>query len=330
MDRIVTIGTSQGGVEALHKLVGGLPTDFPVPILVVLHIGAADSVLPSILNDIDGLKAAFARNGERVEAGHIYIAPPDRHMLLRDDHIELSRGPRENWARPAVDPLFRSAAAAYGSDAIGVVLSGRLNDGTAGLYEIKRRGGVAIVQTPSDAMSPEMPRSALENVSVDYCLPLSEIARLLVRLAHEPGGEKGGVYGGHPMEQGFALTEPIAQTCPECGGAMRRENVGSLISLRCHIGHVMTAEVLAATQLDLLGNCISKVQRLLNERVRLCRDLAKKQYASGNENEWSARLWDDAARQAAEREEAVQLLLKADWVHPEGGESKIAVEKAAE
>lgn len=191
MPRIVTIGTSQGGIEALHNLISGLPADFAAPILVVLHIGAGESTLPSILAEIDGLKAKFGRNGEPIEAGHIYVAPPDRHMLLRDGHLELSRGPRENWARPAVDPLFRSAAQAYGADTIGVVLSGRLNDGTAGLHEIKRHGGIAIVQTPSDAAAPDMPRSALENVSVDYCLPVADMARLLLQLVREGGARRG-------------------------------------------------------------------------------------------------------------------------------------------
>lgn len=329
MDRVVVIGTSQGGVEALHSLISGLPSDFPAPILVVLHIGASESSLPSILDEIDGLKAKFAKQGEPIEARHIYVAPPDRHMILRDGHIELTRGPRENWARPAIDPLFRSAAAAFGPGVIGVVMSGRLNDGTAGLYEIKRQGGIAIVQTPSDALAPDMPRSALENVAVDYCLPLSDMARLLVQLAREPASTKIFTNGRHAMEPTKEMTEPTAQTCPECGGAMREEKVGSLTSFRCHIGHVMTAEVLASTQLETLRNTVSSVLRQLNERASLCHEIGEKSLAAGNRA--AAARWADAAKQATEREEAIQRLVKADWIHPEGGgQGQQTVEKAAE
>lgn len=183
MARIITIGASQGGVEALRVLIAGLPPDFGAPVLIVQHIGAAESMLPSILNEVSALDAAFAGHGEPLRAGRIYIAPPDHHLLVQNGQVELSRGPRENWARPAVDPLFRSAALHHGAGAIGIVLSGRLNDGTAGLFEIKRAGGVALVQTPREAEAPGMPQSALDKVAVDYCLPVSEMPRLLVRLA---------------------------------------------------------------------------------------------------------------------------------------------------
>src|SRR5690349_4115921 len=138
MASIVAVGASQGGIQPLRTLVGGLPPDFAAPLLIVHHIGAAESVLPSILNDCGVLSAAFASNHEPLIAGRIYIAPPDHHMLVNDGRIELTRGPRENWARPAVDPLFRSVAMFHGPAAIGIVLSGRLNDGTSGLFEIKR------------------------------------------------------------------------------------------------------------------------------------------------------------------------------------------------
>lgn len=183
MARIITIGASQGGVQALRALIAGLPPDFGAPVLIVQHIGAAESMLPCILNEVSALKAAFASPGEPLESGRIYVAPPDHHLLVRYGHVLLSRGPRENWARPAVDPLFRSAAHDHGADAIGIVLSGRLNDGTAGLVEIKRAGGVALVQTPREAEAPGMPQSALDNVAVDYCLGVDQMPRLLVRLA---------------------------------------------------------------------------------------------------------------------------------------------------
>ncbi|MBV9330215.1 MAG: chemotaxis protein CheB, partial [Alphaproteobacteria bacterium] len=161
MPRIVVIGASQGGVEALHGLVERLPGDFAAPILVVIHVGAGPSILPSILNDIGRLNASHVKNGDAIRPGHIHVAPPDHHLIVVDGRLELSRGPRENWTRPAIDPLFRSAAEAYGADVIGVILSGGMNDGTAGLYEIKRRGGIAVVQDPDEAEAPSMPQSAI-------------------------------------------------------------------------------------------------------------------------------------------------------------------------
>src|SRR5262249_5867990 len=147
----------------LQTLVASLGGGFPAPLLVTIHIGAGNSILPGILESADAFCASFARKGDIPEDGHIYVAPPDRHLLMLDGVLSVSDGPRENYARPAIDPMFRSAARARGPDIIGVLLSGRLNDGTAGLQEIKRRGGIAIVQTPAEAEAPDMPRSALEN-----------------------------------------------------------------------------------------------------------------------------------------------------------------------
>ena len=189
MARIVVVGASQGGIEALQSLIGALPDSFRAPMLIVQHIGTAPSLLPSILNDAHGPRAGFGQDGEVLRNGRIYVAPPDHHMTLQDGRLALTRGPREHWARPAVDPLFRTAALFYGPDAVGVVLSGRLNDGTSGLFEIKRRGGTAIVQTPGEAQCPDMPQSALDNVAVDYCLPIADMPRLLVRLTGEDSGQ---------------------------------------------------------------------------------------------------------------------------------------------
>jgi two-component system chemotaxis response regulator CheB len=315
MSRIVAIGASQGGVHALRSLVAGLPPDFPAPILVVQHIGGTASILPALLNDIGALDAAFAQDREILTAGRIYVAPPDHHMLVLEDRIDLTHGPRENWARPAVDPLFRSVAAYHAPDAIGVILSGRLNDGTSGLYEIKRQGGIALVQTPAEAESPAMPQSALDNVSIDYCLPVAEMPRLLTRLASEtsrvtiPFSARD-----KAMAQETLFARPTAQTCPECGGAMREQVQGSLTRFRCHIGHVMTAEVLAANQLEVLENTISSMVRALNERRALCLELADKQQARGNLR--AAEQWRRAAQEAERRELAAQQLAEADWAHP--------------
>jgi two-component system chemotaxis response regulator CheB len=317
MTKIVAIGASQGGVQVLKKIASDLPADFPAAVAVVLHIGAEPSLLPSILGTAGPLPAAHVQGREEIRPGRIYVAPPDRHLLITDGHFELSHGPRENFVRPAIDPLFRTLAENYGSDAIGVVLTGRLNDGTSGLFEIKRRGGTAIVQDPATAEAPPMPRSALDNVAVDYCMPVSEIAPQLIRLVREktiaiPVDRK---LEEKAMTNDKPLETPIAQTCPECGGAMMQENLGTVTRFRCHIGHIMTAEILAATQLDALEYDVAAVLRFLNERVHLCRHMADKHFANGNRE--AGAIWQRAAEEAAMREEAVRELTHSDWVHPE-------------
>ena len=313
---IIAIGASQGGVHALKTIVAGLGSGFSSPILVVLHIGASQSILPSILSEADGLAAGFARNGEKIRAGRIFVAPPDHHLLVKDGVLELSRGPRENWARPAVDPLFRSLAFEYGPDAIGIVLSGQLNDGTAGLYEIKRQGGIAIVQTPSSAEAPSMPGSALENVAVDYCMPVAEMPRLLRRLSLERSNIRRPPRPRVPaIKKQGNMERPTALSCSECGGAMREQTIGSITQFRCHIGHMMTAEVLASAQAEILENSLSEIRRLLNERVALCRTIAEQQRAKGNAQ--VADKWIRTAEDAEARAQMVQPLIDLDWTHPE-------------
>jgi two-component system chemotaxis response regulator CheB len=182
---IVVVGASFGGVETMERLFADLPAQIPAAVLTVLHVGPYPSQFPQILNRSSFLHAHHARHGEPIRAGEIYVAPPDHHLLLRRGHVALSRGPRMNWTRPAIDPLFRSAAKAYGPAVIGVILTGRLNDGTAGLYEVKRHGGIAIVQDPSDAICPAMPASALKHVAVDHCLPVAGMPRILFQLCKD-------------------------------------------------------------------------------------------------------------------------------------------------
>ena len=179
---IVVVGTSAGGVEALQTLVQGLPQDYPGTIFVVLHVGR-HTVMPEILNRRSKIPVLSAVDGDRFKPNHIYLAPPDRHLLLRDGQIQLSAGPPENGHRPGIDPLFRSAARAHRERVVGVILTGALDDGAAGLYLVKSRNGVAVVQDPNDAIVPSMPLNAMKHVEVDYCLPLLEISALLMRLA---------------------------------------------------------------------------------------------------------------------------------------------------
>lgn len=192
---IIVIGASAGGIEALSTIVRQLPADLPAALFVVVHFpGNATSVLPQILERAGRLPALHPSHGARIEPGRIYVAPPNYHLLLAEGHVHLWRGPKENGTRPAVDPLFRSAARTYGPRVVGVVLTGNLDDGSAGLAAIHRGGGVALVQDPSDASHPSMPTSALEAVPAAQRAPLGEIAHLLGQLVRSTV-----VAGEHPM-----------------------------------------------------------------------------------------------------------------------------------
>ena len=183
----MVIGASSGGIDAVRRIVGGLPEGLPAAICVVIHT-AADSpgVIDEILRRTTRLPVANAENGARLEAGHVYVAPPDHHLVIEPGALAVTRGPKENRFRPAIDPLFRSAAQAYGAAAIGVILTGNLDDGTAGLAAIKRLGGIAVVQDPQDAQFPSMPGSAAAHVDVDHIATLAEIPPLLERLLARP------------------------------------------------------------------------------------------------------------------------------------------------
>jgi len=177
---LIVIGASAGGVDALKELFRDLPNDLSAAICVVLHVNPlTPSMLPEILQRLTPFPVKHPKSGEPLEPGIVYIAPPNRHLVVEDGTVQLTTAPRENRHRPAVDPLFRSAALFYGPKAIGVILSGSLDDGTAGLWEIKNRGGIAVVQDPTEALHPWMPRSAMANVPVDHVVPLSEMGELL-------------------------------------------------------------------------------------------------------------------------------------------------------
>jgi two-component system, chemotaxis family, protein-glutamate methylesterase/glutaminase len=186
---IVVIGASAGGIQALKGLVGEIPADFPCPLLIVVHVSPTQSVLPGILSRAGHLHAEHARDGEELVAGRIYVAPPDCHLLVVKRSVRVVRGPKENGHRPAIDPLFRTAATEYGSGVVGVVLSGALDDGTAGLVAVKQAGGLTAVQDPKDAIYPAMPVSAIAAVEPDHVLPVRELGALLVKIAASSGPE---------------------------------------------------------------------------------------------------------------------------------------------
>jgi two-component system chemotaxis response regulator CheB len=292
---IIVIGASAGGVEALRELARGLPPDLPAAVFVVLHVPpSGQSILPKILSNSGPLRAHHAINGEAIEYGRIYIAPPDYHMLVERERVRVVRGPRENRARPAADPLFRSAAHAYGTRVVGVVLSGALDDGTAGLAAIKRRGGVTVAQDPEEAPYPGMPRSATENVALDHCLPVAGIAPLLARLASVPAKDDA-VYPvpeilrvetrisrleESEMEDVEKIGELSAFTCPECRGALWELRDGDLLRFRCHVGHAFSSESLMAEQSEELENALWAALRSLEENAALSLRMGQRERAS--------------------------------------------------
>ncbi|MGH2541974.1 MAG: chemotaxis protein CheB, partial [Ardenticatenaceae bacterium] len=260
---IIVIGGSAGGVDALRQLIEMLPDDLPAALFVVLHFPAhAPSVLPRVLNRRTGLSVSHARDGEPIEQGRIYIAPPDRHLLIKRGHVRLSPGPRENSARPAIDPLFRTAATSYGPRVVGVVLSGSLDDGSAGLKLIRMRKGIVICQEPEEALFDDMPRNAIMTGDVDYILPLAGIAEKLVELAYQSVEEVGGVVMDEEvefdndiiaMEIGAIEGEdrsglPSVFACPACGGVLWERDEAGLIRFRCRVGHAYSTDSLLAEQ----------------------------------------------------------------------------------
>jgi len=248
---IIVIGASAGGIEALPEILRPLPADLQAAVFVVLHVAAeSPSVLPQILSRACLLKAVHPMDGEPVVPSRIYVAPPDHHMMIEPGRIRITHGPRENWHRPAIDPLFRSAARSHGKRVLGIVLSGNLDDGTVGLHIVKSEGGVAIVQDPDEAMFASMPRSALRSLKADFVLPLRAIAGKILELAQEPWKEK--FIAAKPAArtpEGEKMSEerderisgtPSVFTCPDCNGTLWELQEGDLLHFRCRMGHAFS------------------------------------------------------------------------------------------
>jgi two-component system chemotaxis response regulator CheB len=292
---VLAIGTSAGGVEALIFLAKRFPGEFPAAVLVTIHLPShSRSTLDDLLTKAGPLPAQFARDGDAVRKGHIYIAPPDRHLLLDGDRLALGEGPRENNARPAIDPMLRSAALCCSARAIGVVLTGSLGDGASGLWAIRQAGGIAVVQDPKDAAFPEMPTTALNRAKPDHVVRLEEMPRLLESLVHQPTGEA------HPLPRSIKYEVEVARTgrgsmenmdsigrrsvlaCPDCGGVMWEIDEEGLLRYRCHVGHTYTAELMSVALDESLRRALASALRALEERVALARKLYRQAVDGGH------------------------------------------------
>jgi two-component system, chemotaxis family, protein-glutamate methylesterase/glutaminase len=291
VSQIVVVGTSAGGLNALTKLIVQLKEDFPAPILIVQHISAdaTGNVLLDALNKHSKLKCEHATNRAKLMQGHVYLAPSDHHLMLDEDNktMLVTKGAQENRSRPAIDPLFRSAAVAFGNRVIGIILTGYLDDGTAGLEVIKRCGGICIVQDPEGAEYPEMPKNALNNVHVDYCLPISEMGGLLYQLMSRKFAKQKQVPKDILIEARIAkrvlsdlpsvnaLGEQVPFNCPGCGGVLWKIDGSSPVRYRCHTGHAYTQSSLLAEQTMKIEETMWVALRMFEERKNLLTTIAR-------------------------------------------------------
>lgn len=290
---VVAIGASAGGVEALLELGAWLPGRFAAPVCIVQHIGTHASLLPELLRARGRNRAVHPVDGDRLEPGTLYVAPSDHHMVVDGPVVRIHRGPKENHTRPAIDPLFRSVAATWGTRAIGVVLTGHLDDGTVGLKAIKECGGTAVVQDPATAAEPEMPANALRNVQVDHCVSLQEMPRLLqdlvgraaalpLRVPAHIAREFAINQGDRSMDNLAAIAELSPLTCPDCGGGLWEMNDERPLRYRCHTAHAFTAATLEQAQLEGVETTFRSGVRALRERELLLRRLANVAQAAGD------------------------------------------------
>jgi two-component system chemotaxis response regulator CheB len=317
---IVVIGASAGGVEALTSLVKKLTPDLPASIFVVQHVSSDHkSMLPRILSTAGKLPARHPADGEKFERGYVYVAPADHHLLLEEERVRVVRGPRENGHRPAADALFRSAARAFGPRVIGVVLTGALDDGTAGLVSVKRQGGFAVVQDLADAYCADMPRAAMQHVDVDAVVTIAELARKLPKWTRQKAPKAHGKkqlllerenrlqLDGVPLEQN-APGLPAAFSCPACGGVLNEIHDGKLTRFRCRVGHAYNPEALQYAQSNDLEMALWAALRALEEQAELARRLSARSRKI-NQPKAAAR-YEERVLEAEHQAEMVRRALK--------------------
>ena len=318
---LVVVGASAGGVEPLKEILGSLPSDLPAAVAVVLHVPASGSRLPQILNRDGGLRATHAVDGEPLLAGRIYVAPPDNHLLVRDSRCVVVRGPRENGLRPAIDPLFRSAALSFGSRTVAVVLSGARDDGVAGAGAVSTRGGCVFVQDPSEADFPGMPASTIHRDHPDRVLPVGEIAGAVtaaVRNLSEEASVSENDRDEMSIETSYAQLDeetierssppgdPSAFSCPACGGVLWEVDDG-MHRFRCRVGHAYTAESVLDEESEEIDKALWAAFRALHERADLSARSARRSRRTGS-NRVAERL-DANAREALDQAELIRTIL---------------------
>jgi two-component system, chemotaxis family, protein-glutamate methylesterase/glutaminase len=329
---VIVIGASAGGLEALTPIVQGLPADFPAAIFVVVHIPTtATSTLPQILSRNSALPASHAKDGELIELGNIYVAPPNFHLIIRSGRIHLSSGPRENRHRPAIDALFRTAAHSYGARVIGVVLSGLLDDGTAGLISIKAHGGKAIVQDPEEAPYKNMPLSCIQHTEVDYISEVADIPSLLINLVAQQVKERETmpIEDEHEEQPTIDIVElasdgnplpPSPFVCPDCGGPLWELTKEGFSQYRCHVGHVFSPESMIEGQAQSVEAALWSAVHLLKERAAFTNRIAEKRRAGGMNS--IAQTYEQEAQEAEKNANIItQMLLSASVARNENAES---------
>jgi two-component system, chemotaxis family, protein-glutamate methylesterase/glutaminase len=297
ISQVVVIGTSAGGLRALKQLISQLPKDFPLPLLIVRHVSpdATGNVILDALNKLNTVKCQHAISGDNLKPGYLYLAPSDHHLLIgRNLKMLVTKGAHENRSRPAIDPLFRSAAVACGSGVIGILLTGYLDDGTAGMKAIKRCGGTCIVQDPDEAEYPDMPRNALSNVKVDYCLHVAEMGAILDKIISRKLRKRKPVPNDVLIEAKIAervlsdlssvnnLGEQVPFNCPGCGGVLWKVEEDANLRFRCHTGHAYTAAFLLAEQSNKIEETMWTALRMFEERKNLLNEVARVQKGVGS------------------------------------------------
>ena len=317
---IIVIGTSAGGLEALDELIGKLPSDLPAAIFIVQHMApeANGEALLRRLRKHKTFHCQLATDGASFKRGRIYIAPPDNHLLIKNRTVLVTKGARENRDRPGIDPLFRSAAVTHGSGVIGVVLTGMLDDGTAGLIAIKKCGGITVVQDPKDAVYPDMPQSALANLKVDYCVRISEMAPLLEQLTHQRRAKSKAIPDDIRTEAIIAervlsdvaqvngLGDQVPYNCPNCGGVLWEMNNADIRRFRCHTGHSYTESALLTSQSEKIEETLWISLRMFEERKNLLNSMVHREVSSKRKSPAAQR-----AKQTQVHIERIKAMLRA-------------------
>jgi two-component system chemotaxis response regulator CheB len=319
---VVVIGTSAGGLAALQELLRPIPKDFPAAIFVVQHLAPTSTgeILADALKRIAALPCRLADDQDQVIGGRILVARPDLHLLVKKGKVLVTKGARENRYRPGIDPLFRSAAVAYGNRVIGIVLTGRLDDGTAGLASIKACGGTCIVQSPEEAAYSDMPASALENVKVDYSVPIAEMSGLLQAIISQPPGKRFKTPPEIVLEAEIAervlsdvdriqkLGKQVPYNCPACGGVLWQMTKSKVDRYRCHTGHSFTSAALEAIQLEKIEETLWISLRMFEERRNLLNTTAGREDKLGYST--NAGLQRQRAKEAGVHIERIRDMLR--------------------